>query len=84
MAGNETSNITRYDIVAVDRTTGRKKVVTSIEPIRGRYAAQAQAEKLQRTARDPNLSYVAERSSGRKPQALNTPEGLLTHKFRVR
>ena len=85
MNSDDTADVTRFDIVCYDRTTGKKSVLPEKTAIRGRYAAEAEVQKLVRGNRDPNLSYTAEPSSGhqQEKQVPDCPEGLLTHKFQA-
>ncbi len=72
---------TLYDIVVVDRATG-KRSKTSHPPIQGRYQAQDEADKLTRNSRNPNLSYHVERGIREKDVDISIPERLTTHKFK--
>lgn len=71
-----------YDVVACDRSTGKKSVVAGCNPIQGRVAAEAERAKMERNNRNPNVSYVLE-PSRRRPQGEMAPESLLTHKFHI-
>jgi hypothetical protein len=81
---NDNEFVTMYDIVCCDRNSGRRKVLSDRDPIRGRYPAQAEVEKLQRSNRDPNVVYTIEKSSRVSIHGVDDPEGLLTHRFRAR
>ena len=74
--------ITYYRLVIKDITSGRKKPVEGREPIRGRYPAAAERDRLQRENRDPNLQYELERSTG--PKDPGNESGLFEHHFRER
>jgi len=79
---DESTNSTLYDIVVCDRISGKRTVVAEKEPIRGRYPAQEEIKKMERSNRNPNLFYTAEKST-RRGGDVEEPEGLLTHKFRA-
>jgi hypothetical protein len=59
---------TLYLLVARDLTTGTRKPVQA-PPIRGRYPAQEQLERVRRENRDPRIHYELERTT-----ALRDPD----------
>ena len=80
---DDTGSITYYDLVELDRATGRRRVVPREQPVRGRYQAQTELERVQRSNRNPNLQYSLERRTRRDPDRTQILEAqnLLTHKF---
>ncbi len=77
-------NNTLYDIVVMDRATGKSRVVAEAGPVSSRRAAEETAIKMERAERNPNLHYKVERSRRKPVTDGNFPmEALLTHKFHV-
>ncbi len=60
------SDEARFDLVRVDRTTGRKQVLRDVGTITGHWAAEAELKKLRELNRDPNIVYELQPSSAHK------------------
>ena len=72
--------ITYYRLLVKDITSGRRRAVEGRGPIRGRYPAEAERDRLQRENRNPNLQYELERTSA--PMAKDpTESGIFEHHF---
>lgn len=52
--------ITRFDVVRYDRVTGKREVLQDRAPIVGHWCAEEEVQKLQRTNRDPLVSYFTQ------------------------
>jgi len=76
--------ITYYRLVVKDVTNGRRKALTDRDPIRGRYPAEAERDKMQRSNRDPNLRYELEQTSAPQPKESGNESTVLEHHFRDR
>jgi len=48
---------TRFDVVRVDRATGKKQVLRECGTISGRWPAEAELKKLRELNRDPNVVF---------------------------
>ena len=73
--------ITYYRLVVKDITSGRRKPVDR-DPIRGRYPAEAERDKMQRSNRDASLQYELEQTSPPQPKEVGQESGILEHHFR--
>lgn len=76
--------ITYYRLVVKDVTSGRRRTVDGREPIRGRYTAEAERERMQRESRNPNLHYELERTGLPQANDAGNESGILSHNFRDR
>ena len=57
---------TRFDVVRVDRATGKKYVVREVGSIAGRWPAEAELKKLRELNRDPNVVFELQQSGVNK------------------
>jgi len=57
---------TRFDLVRVDRATGKKQVLREIGTIAGRWPAEAELKKLRELNRDPNVVFELQQSGAQK------------------
>lgn len=57
---------TRFDVVRVDRATGKKQVVRALGSISGRWPAEAELKKLRELNRDPNVDFELQQSGVQK------------------
>ena len=73
--------ITYYRLVVKDITSGRRRPVDGREPIRGRYSAEAERDRMQRENRNPNLSYELERTTAPKTKDPGGESGIFEHHF---
>ena len=76
--------ITYYRLVVKDITSGRRRSVDGRDPIRGRYPAEAECNRLQRENRDPNLRYELERTAAPRPKDPGNESSVMDHHFRDR
>ena len=76
--------ITHYRLVIKDITSGRRRPIEGREPIRGRYPAEAERDRLQRQNRDPQLQYELERTTAPQTNDAGNESGLFDHHFRDR
>jgi hypothetical protein len=57
---------TRFDVVRVDRATGKKQVLRQLGTIAGRWPAEAELKKLRELNRDPNVEFELQQSGAHK------------------
>ncbi len=57
---------TRFDLVRVDRATGKKQVLREMGTISGRWPAEAELKKLRELNRDPNVVFELQQSGAHK------------------
>lgn len=57
---------TRFEMVRVDRATGKKQVLRECGTIAGRWPAEAELKKLRELNRDPNVVFELQQSGTQK------------------
>jgi hypothetical protein len=57
---------TRFDVMRVDRATGKKQMVRDVGTIAGRWPAEAELKKLREQNRDPNVVFELQQSGMNK------------------
>jgi len=76
-----TGDSTRYDLVKVDRTTGKVTTVPRSAPILGRWLADEERKRLEQSNRDPNVAYEV-RKAGTERGFRAAAFGDVTNKFK--
>ncbi len=71
---------TRFDVVRVDRATGKKKVLRELGTIAGRWPAEAELKKLRELNRDPNVVFELQQR-GLQKEFRASAFGDQTNKF---
>jgi hypothetical protein len=56
----------RFDVVRVDRATGKRQVLRQLGTIAGRWPAEAELKKLRELNRDPNVEFELQQSGAQK------------------
>ena len=73
-----------YEVVAVDRATGRKQAASQTAPIEGKNKAEEQVRFAERNNRNPNLHYRIEPwTRVEENEEELTPNSLITHNFKA-
>jgi len=76
-----TGDSTRYDLVRVDRTTGKATTVPRTAPILGRWLADEERRRLEQSNRDPNI-VIEVRKAGMTQGFRAAAFSDVTHKFK--
>ena len=76
-----TGDSTRYDLVRVDRTTGKATTVPRTAPILGRWLADEERRRLEQSNRDPNI-VIEVRKAGMTQDFRAAAFSDVTHKFK--
>ena len=63
---DSSSDETRFELVRVDRATGKKQVLREAGNISGRWPAEAELKKLRELNRDPNVVFELQQSGAHK------------------
>jgi hypothetical protein len=71
-----------YEVVAVERATGRKHAMSQSAPIEGRTRAEEQVRRMERNNRNLNLYFRIEPwTDVPESEEELTPESLIAHSF---